>query len=314
MNKTKKIVLTLLLFAFLNAVFAPAAHADWWGATEMSFVVNRAIEEMTKSIYDTTVANLKIAAIRIIQAKLTALMGQNNSAVDGVAGMIISDWKQFIFSSASKYSTQMTDDFFRGLSSGAAPGMQKNVISPAMAAVNAELQANRPNLQNFIGNGDASMIFQAGKSVNPWVAWNVAAQPQNDLAFTYLVAKSVQQAAYNRQVMASMSEGIAGGGNKSKEITASNGNKLTAPGNKQVMAENGKMLSAPVTSYYQGQNITLTGRAFAYMQSEIDLLPLRMLSAAQTIPQVVTGMANQMISQVIQNGADKIINPGSGGS
>jgi hypothetical protein len=312
MKKKTKILITLLLLAFLNMVFAPAAHADWWGATEMSFVVNRAVEEMTKSIYDTTVANLKIAAIRIIQAKLTALMGQNNSAVDGVAGMIISDWKQFIYSSASKYSTQMTDDFFRGLSSGAAPGIQQRVLDPAMAAANA--QVRRPNLQNFIGNGDASQIFQAGKSVNPWVAWNVAAQPQNDLAYNYLLIQSVNKVAYDQQVLASMSEGIAGGGNKSKEITASNGKKLTAPGDKQVMAENGKMLSAPAGSDYKGQNITLTGQALGYLKSEVDMIPLRMLSAAQTIPQVVTGMVNQMISQVIQNGANQIINPGSGGS
>lgn len=314
MNKTKKIALVFLFFAFLNMAFAPAARADFWGATEAAAIWKQTTEQMTKSIYDTTVANLKIAAIRIIQAKLSALMGSMGGSMDGVAGMVISDWKMFIFNSASKYSTQMTDDFFRGLSSGAASGMQQRVINPAMMAVNMNYGAMRPNLQNYVTNGDASMIFQAGKAVNPWVAWNAAAQPQNDLAFTYLRAMSIKQAAYDQQVAASTAEGVAGQGMKSKEITASNGKKLTAPGDTQATTSSGAKVSVPPTSDYKGQSISTPGSMLANLTNEVNMIPLRMLSMAQTIPQVVTGMVNQMISQVIQNGANQIINPGSSGS
>jgi hypothetical protein len=314
MNKTKKIALVFLLLAFLNMAFAPAARADFWGAEMAGEIWKQTTEQMVKSIYDTTVANLKIAAIRVIQAKLFALMGQNNSAVSGVAGMVISDWKMFIFNTASKYSTQMTDDFFRGLSSGAASGMQQRVINPAMMAVNMNYMGMRPNLQNYVSNGDPSLIFKAGKAINPWVAWNAAAQPQNDLAFTYLRAMSLKQAAYNQQVAASTAEGIAGQGMKSKEITASNGKKLTAPGDTQATTSSGAKVSVPPGSDYKGQSISTPGSILANLTNEVNMIPLRMLSMAQTIPQVVTGMVNQMISQVIQQGVTKMITPGGGGS
>lgn len=315
MTKTKKLLTVFLLFTFLNISFAPRAHAMiGWGEAMGAAFWKQETEQMVKSIYDTTVANLKIAAIRVIQSKLSALMGSMGGSMDGVAGMVISDWKVFIFNSASKYSTQMTDDFFRGLSSGAASGTQQRVLNPAIAAVNAELQARRPNLQNYVTNGDASLIFQAGKSMNPWVAWNAAAQPQNDVAFTYLRLLSVKQAAEQQQIAANMAEGIAGQGMKSKEITASNGKKLTAPGDTQATTSSGAKVSVPAGSDYKGQSISTPGSMLANLTNEVNMIPLRMLSMAQTIPQVVTGMVNQMISQVIQQGASQITNPGSGGS
>ncbi|HLM84398.1 MAG TPA: hypothetical protein VK254_04305 [Candidatus Bathyarchaeia archaeon] len=314
-KKIQKILLAFLLFAVLNMIFAPSVHADFWGATEMSFAVNRAIEQMTKSMYDTVVANLKIAAIRILQAKLFALLGTNNSSTPGVTGMIISDWKMFIYSSAMRYSDQVTTDFFRGLSSGAASGMQQRVIMPAQMAVNTDYWGMRPNLQNYVANGDASLIFQAGKAINPWVAWQAAAQPQNDLAFTYLRGVSFKQAAYDQQAAASQAEGVAGQGVKGKEKTASNGRQLTAPGDKQAIASNGRAISVPAASDYKGQNIVTTGSQIGSMINEINMMPMRMLSFAQTIPQVVTSMVNQMISQYIQQGATNIINgSNSGGS
>jgi hypothetical protein len=309
MTKTKKLLTIFLLLTFLNMAFAPRTQAMvGWGEAMGAAFWKQATEEMVKSIYDTTVANLKIAAIRIIQAKLTALMGQNNSTVSGVTGMIISDWKMFIYGSASKYSTQITDDFFRSLSSGAASGIQQRVIMPAQMAVNTNYWGMRPNLQNYVTNGDASLIFQAGKAVNPWMAWRMAAMPQNDLAFTYLRAASFKQAAYDQQVAASTAEGVAGQGMKSKEASTSNRGPLTGT------SSSGGKYTIPPSSSATPQNITVRGQALGYLQSEVEMIPLRMLSMAQTIPQVVTGMVNQMISQVIQNGANQIINPGSGGS
>lgn len=315
MNKIKKISIALLFFTFLNMAFAPSAHAIW-DSPMMAEIWKQTTEEMVKSIYDTAVANLKIAAIRIIQAKLSALMGSSGSAVDGVAGQIISDWKMFIYSSAMRYSDQVTTDFFRGLSSGAAGGMQQRVILPAQMAVNTDYWSMRPNLQNYVTNGDASLIFQLGKSMNPWVAWQAAAQPQNDLAFTYLRAASFKQAAYEQEVAAKQAEGVAGQGIKSREATTSSGAKVTVPGAKDrdVMTSSGARVSVPAGSSYQGQNITVPGSRLGNLMNEVSLAPLRMLNFAQTIPQVVTGMVNQMISQVIQQGANQIINPGSGGS
>jgi hypothetical protein len=306
-KKIQKILLTIFLFAFLNMAFASPAHAIWDDAM-MAAVWKQTAEVMEKSIYDTIVGNLKIAAIRILQAKLFALLGMNKSTTPGVTGMIISDWKMFIYSSATKYSTQVTNDFFRGLSSGAASGMQQRVIIPAQMAINTDYWSMRPNLQNYVTNGDASQIFQLGKSMNPWVAWQAAAQPQNDLAFTYLRAASFKQAAYDQEVGAKKSEGQAGSGVVGKEKPINNGPTS------QAMASNGKFVTVPAGSDYKGQSITTPGSMIGSLMNEVNMMPMRMLSFAQTIPQIVTSMANQMISQYIQQGATNIINGKSSGS
>ena len=306
-KKIQKILLLLLLFSFLNTLFAPPARADFWGASEAAAMLKQQMEQMVKSIYDTTVANLKIAAIRILQAKLFALLGANKSTTPGVSGMIISDWKMFIYSSATKYSTQVTSDFFRGLSSGAASGMQQRVINPAQKAVNTDYWGMKPNLQNYVSNGDASLIFQAGKALNPWAAWQAAAQPQNDLAFTYLRAASFQQSAYNQQAAASTAEGIAGQGVKGKE------KPVNQPPARQATTSSGAQVSVPAGSSYKGQNVTTPGSMIGSLMNEVNMMPMKMLTMAQTIPQVVTSMVNQMITQVIQQGASSMITGSSNG-
>lgn len=315
-KKTNKILMVLLLFAFLNTAFTPAARAEAWGTNMASTIYQITTEKMMKSIYDTTLANLKMAALRIIQSRLMSLLQSSGVPVDGVAGAIISDWKMFIFSSATRYSDQITSDFFRGLSSGAATGMQQRVINPAMMAVNTDYWGMRPNLQNYVQNGDAGMIFQLGKSMNPWVAWNAAAQPQNDLAFTYLRAMSYKQAAYEQEAAAKQAEGIGGQGYAGKEMTASNGKKLTVPGAKdrEMTTSSGARVSVPSGSDYKGQNITTTGSDIKTLTNEVVIrMKTQMLSMAQSIPEIATAMVNQMISQVIQQGANQIANPGSGG-
>jgi hypothetical protein len=307
-KKTNKILIALLLFAFLNTAFAPAARAEAWGTNMASTIYQITTEKMMKSIYDTALANLKMAALRIIQTRLMSLLQSSGVPMEGVAGAIISDWKMFIFSSATRYSDQVTSDFFRGLSSGAATGMQQRVINPAMMAVNTDYWGMRPNLQNYVTNGDASQIFQLGKSMNPWVAWNAAAQPQNDLAFTYLRAMSYKQAAYNQEAAAKQAEGVGGQGYAGK---------VTVPGAKdrEVMASNGKMLSAPASSSYQGQKITTAGSDIKALANDVVIhMKTQMLSMAQSIPEIATAMVNQMIAQVIQQGASQLANPGSSGS
>jgi hypothetical protein len=313
-KKTNKILMVLLLFAFLNTAFTPAARAEAWGTNMASTIYQITTEKMMKSIYDTTLANLKMAALRIIQSRLMSLLQSSGIPIDGVAGAIISDWKMFIFSSATRYSDQITSDFFRGLSSGAAIGMQQRVINPAMMAVMTNPASLRPNLQNYVQNGDASMIFQLGKSMNPWVAWNAAAQPQNDLAYWTVVGSGINRTAYEQEAAAKQAEGQAGQGYAGKEMTASNGKKLTAPGDKTVTTSSGAKVSVPAGSDYKGQNITTTGSDIKTLANDVVIhMKTQMLSMAQSIPEIATAMVNQMISQVIQQGANQIANPGSGG-
>src|SRR4030042_2498861 len=119
MNKIKKILLIFLLVSFLNMAFAPSARADTWGANMMSTIYQITVEKIQKQIYETILANLRIVAIRIVQGRLmTLLTGSPGGSSMGTSGLIISDWRQFIYGSAQKYSTQITNNFFQNISSG----------------------------------------------------------------------------------------------------------------------------------------------------------------------------------------------------
>ena len=196
-KKIKKILLIIFLFAFLNTAFAPIARAEAWGTNMASTIFQITREQMIKSIQETILANLKTAALRIIQARLMSLLGSSGSNTPGVAGMIISDWKMFIYNSASRYSEQVTTDFFRNVNAGATSAMRQYVTGPAERAANTDYWNMRPDLQYYCPGGDPTRAFSAGTS-NPWKCFRMSGAPQNDLATTFLRAQSYKQAAFEQ--------------------------------------------------------------------------------------------------------------------
>lgn len=298
MKKTKKIAIVLFLFAFLNMAFAPSARADEWGGSMLAANFQITREQMLQSIKETIIANLKMAAIRIIQARLSSLLGSIGGSTDGVAGMIISDWKAFIYTSASKYSTYATNSFFTNLNSGATSAMKKYVTDPAKNAVGVDYYNMRPT-----SGADPSKLSGSGTS-NFWTNFEVMARSENDAALIALRAQSLKQAAAQQQAEAKKAEGIAGQGNKSKETKTTEATTST-----------GSKVTVPAGSDYKGeQSISVAGSMLGYLKSEANAMPMRMLTLARSIPEVATAMVNQMIAQVIQQGAEKLATGSSSSS
>lgn len=311
-NTYKKLIAAILVIGIFAIARPTPARADFWGAEMAGEIWKQTQEQMVKSIQDTLLANLKMAALRIVQTRLMSLLGSNsNSMVPGVAGFIINDWKMFIYSSASNYSNQVTNDFFRNLQAGSTGALNQYVLSPAQRAVNVDYWNMRPDLQNYVAGGQAGNIFNPGAASNPWMAWRMAAMPQNDLAFTYLRAESYKQAAYNQEAAAKQAEGQSGGGYASKE------RKLTVPGAKdsQATTSSGATVSVPAISDYKGQNIDTPGSMIGSLAEDVTIrMKTQMLSMARSIPEVVTAMVTSMMTQVIQQGVTKMTSPGGSGS
>ncbi|OGI25616.1 MAG: hypothetical protein A3J76_06090 [Candidatus Moranbacteria bacterium RBG_13_45_13] len=290
MNKTKKTIASFLLIVFLTISWAPSARAEYWGTNMMSTIYQLTVEKIQKQIYETILANLRIVAIRIIQGRLmTLLTGSPGGGGMGTSGMIISDWRQFIYGSAQKYSTQVTNDFFRNIRSGTPSALQQNVINPAERAVNTDYWGMRPDLQNYVSEGRASNIFNPGATSNPWMAWRMAAMPQNDLAFTYLRAMSFQQEAFRTEEEKKKAEGVAGQGYKS--VTASNGKQVTVPSG---------------SDYKGSQNITTPASTVGALVNKGLGMNLDTVSLTQSIPDIVSNMVVGMLTQFLNQGLVKI--------
>jgi hypothetical protein len=115
-NKTKKILVVILLLTFFTTTLPAPAHAEIWGESIYgAMYLKQTLEEMYNKIQQTIVANLRMMAIRVIQTKLMSIFG----GAGGAGGpKVIGDFRQFIYGAAMTYSMQATNDFFRGMQSG----------------------------------------------------------------------------------------------------------------------------------------------------------------------------------------------------
>jgi|GEM_PF-978351 len=315
MKNLKTKIIAVFLLVSLGCVFFPKpTSAGWWGEPSMAVQYQITVEKMLKSIEDTLVANLKIAAIRIINGRLSVLLTGSAGQYGGGGGAVIGNWQDFVYGSAQRYALSATNDFFMQIRSGIPNTLASRIVGPAQKAVETSICDIQPDAQNYIPNGDATKIFTSGAS-NPWMRWRMMAMPQNDLASIYLCGEGRKQAAYNQQAELQKAQAIAGQGYKS--VTASNGKQVTVPPgsdyagkDREVTTSSGAKVSAPASSSYAGSpTITTPASSVKSTVERIFQLPMAMLENAKSIPEVVTSMVNSMISQVIQQGVNKMTAP-----
>jgi hypothetical protein len=220
---------------------------------------------------------------------MTLLTGRPGGDGMGINGLIISDWRQFIYGSAQKYSMQVTNSFFQNQKAGATPAILQYIVNPAERAVNTDYWSMRPDLQNYCPGGDPTKAFEAGTS-NPWMCWRGSALPQNDLALIALRAEGFKQEAYRTEEEKRKTEGMAGQGYKSVEKGST----------REAIASNGKKVTVPAGSDYQG--ITLPGSTVKDLSSKVLSMNLDTVSLTQSIPDIVSNMVVSMLTRFLSQG------------
>jgi hypothetical protein len=298
-NLSKKLIIVILIFSLMLTFFPRSARAGAWGEDYGAAILKQTLEEIYLKIKETIVASLKMAAIRVIQSRLSSLLGGNSGSSSlGISGFIISDWRQFIYGTANNYSMKITNNFFSNIQSGVPSPLTSRIITPAQRAVMSNNIMQPPNLQNYISEGRADRIFSSGFVSNPWRVWDIAGQPQNDVGDIYLRASTLREISYNEEAEKQKAEGIAGGGVKSKEAgSSSSRGPYTA-----TTSSGGKVTVPPGSNYTGAQQITTPGSVIKDMIGEIQSMPVKMVSLARSIPEIVAGMVTQMITQMINQG------------
>jgi hypothetical protein len=277
--QTKLIAIFLIISIFTMALPKPA-KADIWGESIYGAMTYKQIlEEMYKKIQDTLVASLRNAAIRLIQSRLMALLGSGGKNGPGP----IADWRQFIYSSAMQYSTQVTNDFFRNMRTGLPSPVIQRIVSPAQKMTTADPSEMKPDIQNYVREGRADKIFAKGYATDKWEAWRRAAMPQNSPAYLAMVGTSIKQESARQQEEIKKTEGAANAGYQSKKDDSGSKNGVSAPG-----AEEGKTITP--------------GSTVKDTVTKVQGMPIDMISMARTIPDVVAGMVTSMLTQMLNRG------------
>jgi len=307
MKNTKKIIPAVLIMTMLVLFLPRPAQAGWWGEPWASTNYQITVEKILKNIEDNLVANAKIIAIRVIQGRLNVLLTGScgQYCIGGTGAMFITDWQDFIFGSAQRQADMVVNNFFMGLRSGTTASMQR-VVTNAQRALDAEVELTKrpPDLQNYVSEGKAALIFDPS-TPNPWKAWTVAGQPQNDLAYRYLQGWSIKQEAFRqeeerRKAMGQAYSGFTGTQAKS---TSSRG-PLTA-----TSSQGGKLTIPPGSDYIPPEKITLPGSIVKDLTAEAQGMGMKMIEFANSIPEIVSEMVVQTLTNLINYGIKQITDP-----
>lgn len=283
--KQKKIISIFLLATLLLPLLPQPAFAGYWGESLKAALLKQKLEVMYKEIKEAIVAALKMMAIRLVQQRLQSLLGQGGKGSPGPIG----DWRQFIYGSAQTYSQTQTRNYFQQVRSGTPQALQQRVIDPAQKAVMTDPTTIRPDLQKYVREGRADMIFQPGWAQNPTQAFIAAAQPQNSPAFYSSTGEGVQSESFRQKEEEKKTEGQAGLGMQGKKVGGG-------------------------TAGSEGQTVT-PGSIVAAMAAKVQGMPIDMVALSRSIPETVAAMVTQMLSQVLTQGLTQVTSQiGMGGN
>jgi len=291
-NSHKKIIIFLLLASML-ATFSPSpARAGEWGGDMAAALWTKAVNDMTTSIQNTILAQAKAAALRVLQNHVFSLLRKKSgSSASGLSGMIISNFQDFIYSTAQSSSTTVVNDWFNIISAGTTTAEKQYILTPAKNALQTNVFSQLPNLSDYCKNGDPTKAFDSGTS-NPWLCWTKAGAPRNDLASRYLQAQALKQAALNMKAESQKTEAIAGQGLVGKKKTT------------EETASNGKKVTVPAGSDYKGkkEEITMPAAMGGALMNGVTDFGVKVIEYAKSLPEVMVNMVTATITQMVNQG------------
>ncbi|MFA5926085.1 MAG: hypothetical protein WC831_04075 [Parcubacteria group bacterium] len=285
----------LILLAAVLSFFAPApARAGYWGEDLLAATYKQMLEEVYTQMKETMISNLKMVAIRTIQSRLSSLIG---SAGSSGGSLIIPNWQNFVYNSASKYSTQVTKDFFSGLESGLPSAVTQRITSPAKDATLSNPFSVKPDIQNYVTNGDMSKVFTPGNAQNMWGAWRQGAKPQNDPAYYAMLGESLKQESARQKEAIKTAELEVGKGyqNVTKKASEAGGSNT------------GKYGTVGYGSEGEGTETIVTPASdVADASAKVRNMPIDMLAMADSIPQIATSMVTSTLTTLMKTGISTV--------
>jgi len=309
----KKITATILLVLFLSFLAPNSARAGAWGESLAAAVKAVTLTKILDNIEKTMIANLKIMAIRIIQGRLQVLLTGSCGAycIGGSSSGFITNWQDYIFGSAQRTAENAVNTFFSNMRSGVGSGMER-VVSNAQKRFEFEvLKTKRPDLQNYVPEGKVEYIFDPtnrGRVGNPWIAFRKSAEPQNDEGYIAMrgyekFAETFRQQEELRKTKAQAYQGFKGTEKKSSDSTSTYPPGKYGPGGYGTEGEGYES-----TSEEEGLT-TLPGSVMKEIMSEIQLMGVKIIEFARSIPEVVANMVVQTLTNLINYGIRQITDP-----
>lgn len=273
-SKKSILVLFLIVSLFFAPIQTPRAHA--WAYAKQE-ALRSVLDKVADQILGVIMGALKTAAAKMISEKVSDLVSGTSSQ----DSLIISDYRDFLYTEPlddtkvymNDYLTQMVSgrgsasNYVPSGSSGFGSGTGGNYSAMLVDIVQKNIIEPEELKPDYVGNPSENM-FEGGnlENFNKYLSG-----VNNPWAFELYAQQKFSEQLEIRQ-NAAMAEGIAGKGMKSTR----SGDTIVTPG--ALTADN--------------------------LASVMDL-GNKIVSGAQSIPEVITGVVSQIITQSISNGIGK---------
>lgn len=276
-NKIKgKILLITMLSCFLlgNLFFVPKTRAGYWGESLKAEFIHEAWAEALAAFKEAMISNLKMQATRLMNDRIMALVTGRSAG-----SLVISDYGDFIYGSAQRQGQLFANDLFGTIASGTSRSTNAMVNNVEMA-VNNEILGMESQVGATIDehvSGGIENVFDQGLGGGADAVMEAVRNPYNNAYGAYVESSSTIENKMNEIAKTKEVEAVAGSGFASR--TGSGG------------------------------LIDMPGSILKDLTSTAKSMPMMIVAAADSVPQIAATMASNMISGIIESEVGKVTKP-----
>lgn len=271
----RKIGIGIFLLIFLFNSSFNYALAGYWGENFIANTVQTMTEKAMRVFEESMVANLKKIAIRLVMDRVRALiLGQTAGG-----NRFITDYEDYIYGNAERVAKGAVRDFFSSVNqsvSSSTREMYRDIEKTVTSEISPIFDNMKPMVDSYLPGGKDDMFnVSKGGGISTFYLFLT-----NDVD-NIVGARLAVQSRINELKMRTQHK---------QELKA-----LTSNGYQPIESENGL--------------ISLPGKIVADIQSFVETMELRSLVNSQKIAEVIGGTAAMMVTQTLQSGINKAMQP-----
>lgn len=274
----------------LSVFFAVPARAGYWGEPTAANMMLFNLDQIAEKIKGVTLSVVKNAAIRTVNQQVLRLV----NGTGGQGSLIISDWKQFIYTESSKKASDVIlNDFFPKMFSGKGSGGNYVASSEGVNTLNSvSSQINTiKNYPEYLSTIGKNTLKSLETDVTKYTLDQVCPDPSGSLAKgDYRCFSEIMKPQNNPRGIPLITEQKYTQENEKNQAIAKTQAGIT--GYKPQTNAKGLVVTPPQT--------------ISDIVSAVQTLPAKALAIAQNPSELITGVIQAYVNSLIQQTLSKV--------
>ncbi len=277
-KKIQKFFSFILIFVISLSFFGFSpnkAKAGYWGEPMQAAAFQNLWQEMYDAFREALRGMLKKQAANLIIDRVRSLLTGRSSR-----SLMIGDYEDYIFGNAQREAKLFSNNFFRSITrnvSSSTNRIQRSVQKTIENEIEIQTENLGPDIDNYV-QGGADNLFDTRKGGGTSAVMATVANPYNNAFGSYLRTSQIVEAKMEASQRSAEARAVAGQGFDSK-------------------TDAGTSL------------IDLPGSITKEIVATAETLPMAMVAAATSMPEIIGTMAAEVVSKALESGIAKITQP-----